>query len=57
MPKWKKCTGDGASNLALKPMGGVNRGPKQRIPVPHKMLTYLGKKWKNGIPSKFHHGI
>ena len=24
---------DGASTLALKPMGGVNRSPKQRVPV------------------------
>ena len=26
-------TGDDASTLALKPMGGVNRSPKQRVPV------------------------
>ena len=25
--------GDGTSTLALKPMGGVNRSPKQRVPV------------------------
>ena len=25
--------GDGASTLALKPMGGVNWSPKQRVPV------------------------
>ena len=24
---------DGASTVALKPMGGVNRSPKQRVPV------------------------
>ena len=26
-------TGNGASTLALKPMGGVNQSPKQRVPV------------------------
>ena len=25
--------GNGASTLALKPVGGVNRSPKQRVPV------------------------
>ena len=24
---------DGASTLALKPMGGVNQSPKQRVPM------------------------
>ena len=31
--KATESAGDGASTLALKPMGGVNQSPKQKTPV------------------------
>ena len=39
MHKWEKSAGDGASILALKPMGKVNQSPKQREPVAPQMVT------------------
>ena len=33
MPKQEQSAGDDGSTLALKPVGRVNRSPKQRAPV------------------------
>ena len=43
-------TGDGASTLALKPMGRVNGSPKQRVPVaPQNGDTVSTKNYKKSI--------
>ena len=47
-------TSDGVSTLALKPLGGVNRSPKQRVPVAPQNSDIVTTKLKNiGVVFRF----